>query len=1131
MESRLLSRRLIALAAPLIVLAAVVFMTPHRAAATDGDNLLVDGSFEQVMPKDQFGHVFKEWGGWKYDGDCEFRVGRVAHGGKTSCLLFGATQPKIRIAQTVKALPPGRYRVTAWLRGLEIGDGLWHQTTEFAVGDNYIALKKNGTFGWTPLTYVVELKEKKDVTVSFGLMAPGFFWIDDVSMVHAGNDEALTAEPVLGKEESPITPPGALADGAVRCPDCGFRNMPAWGKCYACGAELLTAQTSAGQAARVLTSFEDKSPFDGGQVVSEHATDGTKSLRLDKGYIAWSGPQDWAGYDYLKADVYADGDKPVTLDIEIADQQTKDYWTRVNYGTLLPPGKSTLVLPLAQLYVGEKARPGRNLLLSGITRLVFSVGDKPAGAIYLDNLRLERDTETAGMLFDGLYAFDLGPSTGPLMPGFTRIDPSTLYSKGRGYGLKDAAIWRAFDVLQPDPLYQDFICIEKGGLAVDVPNGRYHVFVNIDNPSGFWGEYQAYRHRSVLAQGKPVVEESMDFNSFKKKYFRYWDTEDLPSDNTFDKYQGGYFHEKQFDVDVTDGQLSLDFRGENWACSVSAVVIYPAQKAKQGGKFLDYVARKRRFFFDNYFHRILHKGTGDRLSPTAEDTKRGYVVFSRDYMEDVYYNDTPRKEEVGRPVTGFGFAGQYEPLTVSIRPLADLGHVAVTIGDLTGPGTIPSKDFALGYVTYRLTRVSADGTVYTIAPRLVLPRASVEAPKDVTRRFWLTAHTPADVKPGVYRGQITLTPEHGEPANVPVEYRVYPGTLDPVDVPAGPFSHTIDTPWPGDDPAAKEWDRTMEERSLRKLREYGFTSFTGMPVVRYLGFKDGQPRFDFTEGDRQMDLARRCGFTMPVVSYVGMPGLNLYFKDEAAMQAAGISDYSQFIKAVFSAIQTHADSAHWLPVYWNIGDEPVGDDVRRAAENAEAYKAAFPKGPPSFTAPTSLDSAKTDDPHFRFARALSAVSLNGHDEASVRKLQREGGNWGFYNGGNRWTYGIYMYKAAKQFDMKFRIAWHWNATAGDPYYALDCREDDYAWCNTNPDGELVPSLAFEREFRAGLDDYRCMLTLARLASEKHDAAAQELISSRLAAFKLGQREHDELFPVSDWREFRQQMADAIARLR
>ena len=95
----------------------------------------------------------------------------------------------------------------------------------------------------------------------------------------------------------------------------------------------------------------------------------------------------------------------------------------------------------------------------------------------------------------------------------------------------------------------------------------------------------------------------MTFDSLKKKYFRYWDTEDLPADNTFDKYQRGYYQEKEFDVDVKNGQLNLDFRGDGYACSVSAVVIYPVEKAEQGRKFLDSVVEKRRFFFDNYFHR------------------------------------------------------------------------------------------------------------------------------------------------------------------------------------------------------------------------------------------------------------------------------------------------------------------------------------------------------------------------------------------------------------------------------------------------------------------------------------------------------------------------------------------------
>ena len=44
---------------------------------------------------------------------------------------------------------------------------------------------------------------------------------------------------------------------------------------------------------------------------------------------------------------------------------------------------------------------------------------------------------------------------------------------------------------------------------------------------------------------------------------------------------------------------------------------------------------------------------------------------------------------------------------------------------------------------------------------------------------------------------------------------------------------------------------------------------------------------------------------------------------------------------MFGAVQEHADRAGWLPVYWNIGDEPVGEDVARSAANAEAYRKAL----------------------------------------------------------------------------------------------------------------------------------------------------------------------------------------------
>ncbi|MBM4036812.1 MAG: hypothetical protein FJ291_34190, partial [Planctomycetes bacterium] len=203
------------------------------------------------------------------------------------------------------------------------------------------------------------------------------------------------------------SPPGELGAGFVRCGECGYRNMPEWKTCYACGTGLVAKKAVAtGPPLKLIASFEGKNPFPGSATVEEHATEGKKAMRIDRSYVSMDGPQDWLGYDFLKADLYTDAKDPMELYVEIRDQQTTDYWTRVNYTTVAPPGASTLIIPVKQLYVGEKSRPGRMLVLNAITRLVFSIPDKPPAPLFVDNVRLERDDSPQKALFDGLWAFD-----------------------------------------------------------------------------------------------------------------------------------------------------------------------------------------------------------------------------------------------------------------------------------------------------------------------------------------------------------------------------------------------------------------------------------------------------------------------------------------------------------------------------------------------------------------------------------------------------------------------------------------------------------------------------------------------------------------------------------------------------
>ena len=204
-----------------------------------------------------------------------------------------------------------------------------------------------------------------------------------------------------------------------------------------------------------------------------HASQGTKDAADRRGYASLDQAQDSRGYDFLKTDVYTSAKKPLDLSVEIRDAGTRDYWTRVNYTTVVTPREEHAGHPREatlrgrEIPAGTAARP-RPGQPAGLRHRRFS----PRLLSSWMTCGWSETTRPAARRFEGLHAFDFGTGTSPVMEGFTHITPATVYSRGRGYGLEGLrGCGGAFDALQPDPLYQDFLCIESGGLALDVPNG------------------------------------------------------------------------------------------------------------------------------------------------------------------------------------------------------------------------------------------------------------------------------------------------------------------------------------------------------------------------------------------------------------------------------------------------------------------------------------------------------------------------------------------------------------------------------------------------------------------------------------------------------------------------------------
>lgn len=1054
-------------------------------------NLFVNPSFEQLA--DRSGRPFEGWGGWVHQAPARISVGNVARSGAHSVEIGADRGGKARLLSEKMALAAGRYRVTVHLRGLDVAPG----GVDFSLGydGRFHVLKLAGSFGWTPVEQTFELDRGVDnFQLMVGLHDGGWLWIDDVALERVG-DEGVSSSPRLGAEEGGIVPPGPLAADADHCPECGYRNNRDWPRCFACGHELDRGPHRALPRFKVIADFEDggSGPVKGGRIVTEHAPQGRYALAAEE-TVSISRPQDWSGYQLFRLDVYNPSAAPRPLLVEVRDAQSKGYWTRVNFETMVPPGTSTVTLP-TDMYVGEKSRPGRRLVPEAVTALFL---DPKGNRLVFDNLRLER-VDADEVLFPGLSAFSFGPADAPLMEGFRRVTAAMRYQPGRGFGWQQAALWRSANVRQPDALYQSFICPRSGSFRVDLPDGRYRVIMNIDSPNGYWGEVPAYTRRRVLANGYPVVDERLDLEGFEKRYYRNADREDLPGLDPFDDYVQRMFRVREFEVAVSGGRLELGFEGEGYAIALSGLVIYPAERATEGKRFWNWITGRRRAQFNDYFRQVRPEATG-QTAPVD-----GFALFSRPFMQPVNAYDGPLAGEALPP---FGLrvqaaGGEEVPVTFSVQPSAAVGELRVEVGGLSPAGgegrpggRLPMPEIVPGWLDYRIGRRTADGSVYTVAPRYWHPLPAPQAP-GVTRTFWLRVKVPAGAAAGPYQATVRVKPARGRARSFPVTIEVLPFTLDRIgDVAVGPWGSSINLPWLARDPGKAARDRTMFAKSLRVLHEAGCTSFSWTPPLKAAA-RRGLVRLDSAAADDDMALIRASGFDGMIVAYGGDGlGYRMYGDgrgaDRDAAAAAGFRDPEAFLKALYASVDRHAVLLDWLPVAWNICDEPSGEEVRGAALNALAHRqAARGLRLTTFTGATSLVGDDPDDPHLALARTLPVPSLNRHDRRSLQAIVAAGNRPAIYNNGNRWTFGRYLKMLVVRQQLALRLAWHFNATAGDPYYALDCREDDYCWFNSNARMDLVPSVTFLADILPGLNDYRYLTTLQRLLRERpdHPAAA------------------------------------------
>jgi|GEM_PF-1145813 len=817
---------------------------------------------------------------------------------------------------------------------------------------------------------------------------------------------------------------------------------------------------------------------------------GAHETRAD-GTLLWPGRwfgisrrMDWSAYDFVEVTLFNPGARAIPFSFEVKDADSRDYWTRANVSEVAAPGLQTIRLS-TRLRAGELARPGRPLDPARIVSLILSRPD-PDDRAPLEVRRIEL-AKSAVSYAPGLLALHAGPADAGAVDGFLTLDENADYSRARGWGWLEKKFWSPYPqvnrVVAPDALTSSNLAIASAKLRVDLKPGTYRVWMIIDHPGGYWGEYPYYKRRTVRAQGKLVLDERMTPEQAKAEYFRWQDAEDRESDDLFDKYWSKIVREKTFDVRVDGDHLDLAFANEGcpdslpcFGLALSALAVYPIDNAEQRARGDDWLARLRAGRHAEFLSR--HQLTERSLTNLLAALPPGLGVWDAPANRDLSRATAADLHPLGADpaatprVTTFRNARGYFAPAVSWK-----GSAARKITwRVTGlPDGVRAEG---GWIQYRALRETDGGNLYAVRERWVSGERTRTFAREDLGRLWLRFGVAADARPGVFPATLTLSSGGTQrDARVRFELRVLKARAADLDFPVGPFYDDVAEDW---------WDAAylrprlvrLEQKSLLKMRALGVTAFSFRPKIRLN--TDRGVAVDANEIDRVMSEAKRLGF-------LGLVGYDDVFSRENLCEKAAPDDplaRADVWRRTFDGLEAKAKQNSWLPLALIVCDEPVGDRAGALLDRLQELPAPDPRRRVQWSVTTSLGREATPQAR-ELARRVSLPFLAGFAPEEIRFP------WAFYNAPSRDSLGLGMYRLRKTTDLRYRLLWTWNANSANPYFDFDGRESDYAWCSSKEDESLRCSVGFDREIDRGLTDYRIALGLERLLDERKDLSPEQ----------------------------------------
>ncbi|GIX06129.1 MAG: hypothetical protein KatS3mg115_0532 [Candidatus Poribacteria bacterium] len=478
----------------------------------------------------------------------------------------------------------------------------------------------------------------------------------------------------------------------------------------------------------------------------------------------------------------------------------------------------------------------------------------------------------------------------------------------------------------------------------------------------------------------------------------------------------------------------------------------------------------------------------------SEEATRGYVVFSRHYLEPSSRRARPRPGEVG-PVRLFAARGEYEPATLSVWAQEPLKALKVKAGPLLGErgATIGAEQ-----VSVRLVR-EIEGL-----PRFLERRESVDLNAGETATFWVIVHVPEGVEPGFYRGEMTVSAARRPTTRVDLILRVLPFVL-PRSKKGYGFWWKMDARWNGYYSQERQTALEQIRRQFVLLREYGVNSLSIYSLPRMTRDATGAFHFDFQQQHWNHDpysfaeivqLGKETGLFSPAVplQYPGAEALHSQWIrfDELTRESP---EFDAFYREAVRRIDEWAKE-QGITLAFAVVDE-IGNSEERRREALRFYRLATEADVLTSVTDNSMHGGVHLMGQERFDAIVRMRVYNFIVPEMIEDARASGDSLWLYNlssGGwdgkrDRFLFGRFTERVGAEGNLQW--AFQWPSGNRSPYQAAAAGErTGYHYALPAPDGPL-PTLGLEG-VREGIDDARYLELLRRRRPERVEALLEDI---------------------------------------